>query len=123
MTTNNELANEFDAIVSQLTDVKTTSKKTQRKYKTYWSIPAGIILLLTGFAILISAVWFKIIILGVAGFAIAVYGMYVLVDRTLNSLTVDKTVRKANSFKQYLDKLDQERFGIKEDKPRGEYLT
>lgn len=123
MTTNNELANEFDAIVSQLTDVKTTSKKTQRKYKTYWSIPAGIILLLTGFAILISAVWFKIIILGVAGFAIAVYGMYVLVDRTLNSLAVDKTVRKANSFKQYLDKLDQERFGIKEDKPRGEYLT
>lgn len=123
MTTNNELANEFDAIVSQLTDVKTTSKKTQRKYKTYWSIPAGIILLLTGFAILISAVWFKIIILGVAGFAIAVYGMYVLVDRILNSLAVDKTVRKANSFKQYLDKLDQERFGIKEDKPRGEYLT
>lgn len=93
----------FESIVASLQDVKESTAKTAGEFKLR-NIIFGVVLGVVGIVIMVVGVSLKLMILGIAGFGVAFFGMVLFFDAYMKkSKVVAKKPRRDGFRERYLE--------------------
>lgn len=100
----------FESIVASLQDVQESTVKTAGEFKLR-NIIFGVVLAVFGIAIMIVGVSVKLMILGIAGFGVAFFGMVLFIDAYMkkSKITVKKPRRDGfrERYLEYVELLEE----------------
>lgn len=118
---------EFNKIVASLQDVKTSSRKIEKRHSSYLDVIVSVLLLLSGIALLIISVTLVNMLIAVIGFLIMLVGGLKTWKTFIESSSVARITTKYNQLAYELYEKDIKRYAVRpqgqKPKPEDEFWS